>query len=99
MLPPTSSSPHGVVTHCTLMCSKSVIQVHAHFGTFSVVQYVHSTVVTTGTWKLNACWSLMACSSVIRTLGAQIWRSVRFDPEQPLSFLLFLLTLISCFRH
>ena len=72
MFPATSSSPHGVVTNCTLMCSKSVIQVHAHFGTFSVVQYVHSTVVTTGTRKLSTCWSLMACSSVIRTLAVQI---------------------------
>lgn len=29
---------HGVVINFTLMCSKDVIQVHACFGTFSVVQ-------------------------------------------------------------
>ena len=38
VLPTTSSSTHGVVINFTLMCSKNVIQVHACFGTFSVVQ-------------------------------------------------------------
>ena len=38
VLPTTSSSTHGVVINFTLMCSKDVIQVHACFGAFSVVQ-------------------------------------------------------------